>query len=75
MSNENQVKKTAFRLAFLMPHTAVNIYMIQEATDCCIVYLGDPPQVNKESDEYIAGAKDAFKYFIQYLQQKGPPTK
>ena len=69
MSNENLVKKTAFRVAFLMPHQKIGSILELEAE--ALMPVNESPSVNKESAEYLAGASDAFQYLLQFLKEKG----
>ena len=73
MNNERRVKQAAFRMSFLMSHQEVTD--ILELESMALMPVVDenskPPEVNKESPEYLAGASDALVSLIQYLKQKG----
>jgi hypothetical protein len=66
MSNEMKVKMAAFKVAFLMPHQEVVADLEIEALQ--IRPVGD---INKESDDYLAGAYDALAFLITVLREKG----
>jgi hypothetical protein len=66
MSNEMKVKMAAFKVAFLMPHQEVVPDLELEALQ--IRPIGD---INKESDDYLAGAYDALAFLISVLKEKG----
>lgn len=66
MSNEMKVKMAAARVAFLMPHQDVVEDIELEALQ--IRPAGD---INKDSDEYLAGAADALSFLITILREKG----
>lgn len=65
-SNEMKVKMAAFKVAFLMPHQEVVPDLELEALQ--IRPAGD---INKESDDYLAGAHDALSFLITVLREKG----
>jgi hypothetical protein len=65
MSNEMKVKRVAFKIAFLMPHQEVLPDLELEALQICPL-----KEVNKESDEYLQGARDALLFLITTLKEK-----
>jgi len=69
MINSKKIKSTAFRIAFLMPHQKVNPDLLVEVQEL----VAEGP-INKDSQEYLAGAHDALEMLINFLAQKGPPT-
>lgn len=73
MDNEKLVKMTAFRVAFLMQHQEITDVVELEAMALLPVNPpnDEPPIVNKESAEYLAGASDALINLVACLKQKG----
>jgi hypothetical protein len=65
-SNEMKVKMAAFKVGFLMPHQEVVPDLEIEALQ--IRPIGE---INKESDDYLAGAYDALSFLIAVLKDKG----
>lgn len=65
MSNEMKVKMAAFKVAFLMPHQEVIPDLEIEA-----LQIRPVGEVNKSSDDYLAGAYDALAFLITTLREK-----
>jgi len=71
--NERKIKLAALRIAFLMPHQEVNPDLELEALNLTPVGNGiNLDAVDKNSPEYILGARDALLCLIRMLEGKGP---
>lgn len=67
--NEKKIKMAAFRIAFLMPHQEVSPDLELEALGLSPLH-SEP--LDKNSPEYILGARDALLALIHMLEGKGP---
>lgn len=72
MDNEKKIRKAVFRIAFLMPHQEVNPDLELEALGLTPVENGiNLDTIDKNSPEYIMGARDALLSLIHMLEGKG----
>lgn len=74
MDNVKRVKMAAMRVAFLMEHQEITDMVEMEAmTLLPVVDKGqvEPPTINTESADYLAGASDALISLVACLKQKG----
>lgn len=74
MDNTKRVKMAAMRVAFLMEHQEITEAVEMEALALLPVVDKDhaePPAINTESNDYLAGASDALISLVAFLKQKG----
>jgi hypothetical protein len=71
--NQKKIKMAVFRIAFLMPHQEVNPDLEIEALGLTPAGKDiDLDAIDKNSPEYIMGARDALLALIHMLEGKGP---